>query len=82
MSSQIILSALLPLSIIFFFIGGTLRVNADTIVTGMVFCDQCKDGERSFFDYPLFGTFSFVSFIYFSGISIQYENKMMHICRS
>ncbi|KAF3322097.1 Pollen proteins Ole e I like protein [Carex littledalei] len=25
------------------------------MVTGMVFCDQCKDGERSFFDYPLYG---------------------------
>lgn len=30
-------------------------VRADTMVTGTVFCDQCKDGERSLFDYPLYG---------------------------
>ncbi|KAK6946393.1 hypothetical protein RJ641_013937 [Dillenia turbinata] len=28
---------------------------ADTMVTGTVFCDQCKDGHRSLFDYPLYG---------------------------
>ncbi|KAI3870733.1 hypothetical protein MKX03_024087 [Papaver bracteatum] len=27
----------------------------DAMVTGTVFCDQCKDGERSLFDYPLSG---------------------------
>ncbi|KAI4978454.1 hypothetical protein ZWY2020_015207 [Hordeum vulgare] len=26
-----------------------------TVVAGMVFCDQCKDGARSLFDYPLYG---------------------------
>ncbi|XP_072954981.1 uncharacterized protein [Typha angustifolia] len=31
------------------------QVNADTLVTGTIFCDQCKDGERSIFDYPLYG---------------------------
>jgi ABC-type uncharacterized transport system permease subunit len=62
MASQIILSVLVSLSTILFFIGGTLRVKADKIVTGMVFCDQCKDGQRSFLDYPLYGTFSFVFF--------------------
>ena len=28
---------------------------ADTMVTGTVFCDQCKDGQRSLFDYPING---------------------------
>ncbi|XP_018823750.1 uncharacterized protein LOC108993322 [Juglans regia] len=28
---------------------------ADTMVTGSVFCDQCKDGQRSLFDYPIYG---------------------------
>ncbi|KAF8406579.1 hypothetical protein HHK36_008667 [Tetracentron sinense] len=28
---------------------------ADAMVTGTVFCDQCKDGQRSLFDYPLYG---------------------------
>ena len=27
-----------------------------TVVAGMVFCDQCKDGARGLFDYPLYGT--------------------------
>ncbi|XP_062217217.1 uncharacterized protein LOC133917333 [Phragmites australis] len=28
---------------------------ASTVVAGMVFCDQCKDGARGLFDYPLYG---------------------------
>lgn len=28
---------------------------ASTVVAGMVFCDQCKDGVRGLFDYPLYG---------------------------
>ncbi|CAN6485344.1 unnamed protein product [Victoria cruziana] len=28
---------------------------ADVVVSGSVFCDQCKDGRRSFLDYPLNG---------------------------
>ncbi|XP_052183882.1 uncharacterized protein LOC127795938 [Diospyros lotus] len=28
---------------------------ADATVTGNVFCDQCKDGQISHFDYPLYG---------------------------
>ncbi|GAU33627.1 hypothetical protein TSUD_310350 [Trifolium subterraneum] len=28
---------------------------ADTLVTGTVICDQCKDGQRSLFDYPVNG---------------------------
>ncbi|GLU02774.1 hypothetical protein SLE2022_200090 [Rubroshorea leprosula] len=28
---------------------------AETMVTGTVFCDQCKDGQISLFDYPLNG---------------------------
>ncbi|XP_030531926.1 protodermal factor 1 [Rhodamnia argentea] len=27
----------------------------DAMVTGTVFCDQCKDGQRSLFDYPIYG---------------------------
>ncbi|PKA51045.1 hypothetical protein AXF42_Ash007702 [Apostasia shenzhenica] len=30
-------------------------VNGDALVTGTVFCDQCKDGSLSFFDYPIYG---------------------------
>lgn len=33
-------------------IGG---VNGDAMVSGSVFCDQCKDGQVSLFDYPLSG---------------------------
>ena len=29
---------------------------ASTVVAGMVFCDQCKDGAKGLFDYPLYGT--------------------------
>nr|CAD1844214.1 unnamed protein product [Ananas comosus var. bracteatus] len=37
-------------------IGGSVTLaRADTMVTGTVFCDQCKDGQRSIFDYPLSG---------------------------
>lgn len=32
----------------------------DAMVTGAVFCDQCKDGQISLFDYPLYGTWCFV----------------------
>ncbi|KAM2041441.1 hypothetical protein FF1_035007 [Malus domestica] len=28
---------------------------ANTMVSGTVFCDQCKDGEISLFDYPIYG---------------------------
>ncbi|KAL5725742.1 hypothetical protein ACHQM5_008857 [Ranunculus cassubicifolius] len=31
------------------------QARADSIVTGTVFCDQCKDGKMSLFDYPLSG---------------------------
>ena len=31
------------------------ETQADTMVTGTVFCDQCKDGQRSLFDYPVNG---------------------------
>ncbi|XP_027353911.1 uncharacterized protein LOC113864426 [Abrus precatorius] len=31
------------------------ETRADTMVTGTVFCDQCKDGQRSLFDYPVNG---------------------------
>ncbi|KAL5199991.1 hypothetical protein ABZP36_021194 [Zizania latifolia] len=29
--------------------------SSSTVVAGMVFCDQCKDGARGLFDYPLYG---------------------------
>ncbi|KAJ8774887.1 hypothetical protein K2173_019891 [Erythroxylum novogranatense] len=29
--------------------------NANTVVTGAVFCDQCKDGQISLYDYPICG---------------------------
>ncbi|CAO2815567.1 unnamed protein product [Amaranthus hypochondriacus] len=32
---------------------GINGVQGDTMVTGTVFCDQCKDGQVSIFDYPL-----------------------------
>ncbi|KAJ3679878.1 hypothetical protein LUZ60_016156 [Juncus effusus] len=48
-------TSFLLLLLTFFFNGEKIRVYADTLVTGMVFCDQCKDGQRSFFDYPLSG---------------------------
>ncbi|KAF5192395.1 tRNA (Guanine(10)-N2)-methyltransferase [Thalictrum thalictroides] len=31
------------------------KTRGDAMVTGTVFCDQCKDGHRSLFDYPLSG---------------------------
>ncbi|KAJ6850441.1 protodermal factor 1 [Iris pallida] len=34
---------------------GPVGARADAMVTGSVFCDQCKDGELSLFDYPLYG---------------------------
>ncbi|XP_021900438.1 uncharacterized protein LOC110816521 [Carica papaya] len=30
-------------------------INGDAMVSGTVFCDQCKDGQVSFFDYPVNG---------------------------
>ncbi|KAL2537629.1 Pollen Ole e 1 allergen and extensin family protein [Forsythia ovata] len=31
------------------------EVHGYAVVTGTVFCDQCKDGQISLFDYPLYG---------------------------
>ncbi|CAK9153653.1 unnamed protein product [Ilex paraguariensis] len=33
----------------------THGTQGDAVVTGTVFCDQCKDGQISLFDYPLYG---------------------------
>ncbi|XP_050233724.1 uncharacterized protein LOC126682173 [Mercurialis annua] len=30
-------------------------IHGDAMVSGTVFCDQCKDGQRSLFDYPIYG---------------------------
>lgn len=35
--------------------GGVDEARADGMVTGSVFCDQCKDGQMTLFDYPLNG---------------------------
>ncbi|XXG66145.1 hypothetical protein AAC387_Pa05g3684 [Persea americana] len=34
---------------------GVDKARADGMVTGSVFCDQCKDGQMNLFDYPLNG---------------------------
>lgn len=36
----------------------------DAMVVGTVFCDKCKDGQKSLFDYPIYGERSI--FIYAS----------------
>ncbi|KAL6211928.1 hypothetical protein ACLB2K_017151 [Fragaria x ananassa] len=51
-SLQIFLSAAALLVLVLAAIDGA---QADTMVSGTVFCDQCKDGERSLFDYPVYG---------------------------
>lgn len=40
-------------------------VHGHAVVTGTVFCDQCKDGEISIFDYPINGKYvTFLDYIY------------------
>ncbi|KAL9244873.1 hypothetical protein vseg_018591 [Gypsophila vaccaria] len=42
--------------LVFVFVNvGINGVIGGTMVSGTVFCDQCKDGQVSFFDYPLSG---------------------------
>lgn len=36
----------------------------DAMVTGTVFCDQCKDGQISLFDYPLRGDQIYLSIFF------------------
>ncbi|XP_057523855.1 protodermal factor 1-like [Amaranthus tricolor] len=44
------------LLLVFIFVGLEFDVvQSGTMVTGAVFCDQCKDGQVSMFDYPLSG---------------------------
>lgn len=61
------------------FVGGDPRVGADTMVTGSVFCDQCKDGYWSLFDYPLYGTILFPTTAYKIKVHVVYvlENKSL-----
>ncbi|WCJ38063.1 Pollen Ole e 1 allergen and extensin family protein [Euphorbia peplus] len=33
----------------------SFNITCDAMVSGTVFCDQCKDGQRSLFDYPISG---------------------------
>lgn len=47
-------------------IGGA---RGDTMVSGTVFCDQCKDGEISVLDYPLGGELH-LSFHFLKHISV------------
>lgn len=49
-------------------IGGA---RGDTMVSGTVFCDQCKDGEVSVLDYPLGGELVFFSLTLISQILTQ-----------
>lgn len=46
---KLLLAALLLLA------KGVDKARADAMVTGNVFCDQCKDGQMSLLDYPLYG---------------------------
>ncbi|KAK8951788.1 hypothetical protein KSP39_PZI004805 [Platanthera zijinensis] len=50
-----LLRPLLPLLLLLITAAVIATVNADALVTGAVFCDQCKDGYSGFFDYPLYG---------------------------
>ncbi|KAJ8898753.1 hypothetical protein K2173_005022 [Erythroxylum novogranatense] len=42
-------------SVVSIFSAVVSRANANTVVTGAVFCDQCKDGQISLYDYPICG---------------------------
>uniref|UniRef100_A0ACD5TL04 Uncharacterized protein n=1 Tax=Avena sativa TaxID=4498 RepID=A0ACD5TL04_AVESA len=44
----LVMSALAP-------VADAVTGGSSTVVAGMVFCDQCKDGARGLFDYPLYG---------------------------
>lgn len=39
-------------------------IHGYAMVSGTVFCDQCKDGQVSLFDYPLNGTLNYYPYIY------------------
>ncbi|XP_065867549.1 uncharacterized protein [Euphorbia lathyris] len=46
----------LVLFIFFYFLSSSIDgIQGDAMVSGTVFCDQCKDGQRSLFDYPIYG---------------------------
>jgi hypothetical protein len=51
----IIISCLTILLVAFAPAAAEATAPASTVVAGMVFCDQCKDGARGLFDYPLYG---------------------------
>lgn len=38
--------------------------HGDAMVSGTVFCDQCKDGQISLFDYPLNGEILLMHFYF------------------
>lgn len=43
----------------------TNGVSGYATVTGTVFCDQCKDGERSLFDFPVSGNNNIFTLYFF-----------------
>ena len=44
---------------------------ADATVAGTVFCDQCKDGQISIFDYPLYGRI--LHLIFFLWVCLEFN---------
>ncbi|CAN1140316.1 hypothetical protein LINPERPRIM_LOCUS24767 [Linum perenne] len=48
-------SCKLLFSVVLLLSGAIDRAGADATVSGSVFCDQCKDGQLSIFDYPMTG---------------------------
>lgn len=53
-------------------IGASIHdVHGDAMVTGTVFCDQCKDGQISLYDYPLYGT-TFLTFFFVRGLWFKF----------
>jgi hypothetical protein len=51
---------------------------ASTVVAGMVFCDQCKDGARGLFDYPLYGTYDDPSSLHGHALASPHLTRIKH----
>jgi hypothetical protein len=56
MKKQQLLQAITTIFIAFATAAAAAAGPSSTVVAGMVFCDQCRDGARGLFDYPLYGT--------------------------
>lgn len=50
MAARVVMLAMLVVMVL-----APAEATSSTVVAGMVFCDQCKDGTRGLFDYPLYG---------------------------